>query len=267
MDLLVRICSGNYNKLILSKGTAKTEATSMNEEILVVDDEPSIVTLLTYNLEEAGFHVASVTSGTQALTWLDNNQSDLIVMDLMLPGIDGLETIRRIRKKQEDTPIIILTAKNNELDKIVGFEIGADDYLTKPFSPRELVARIKAILRRTERGKQMQATIKTGHALRRVGNLVLDEDRYEVLKNQKKVALTPNEYKLLVYLWDHADHVLNRDRILNAVWGYDYAGQTRMVDIHISHLRDKIEDDPKNARLILTVRGFGYEFNTKENAE
>ncbi|WP_412988647.1 response regulator transcription factor [Pediococcus siamensis] len=239
----------------------------MNERILIVDDEPSIVTLLTYNLNEAGYQVASVGSGADALTWLQHNSANLVVMDLMLPGMDGLETIRHIRKQFNDIAIIILTAKNNELDKIVGFEIGADDYLTKPFSPRELVARVKAILRRTEKASRAEPVIQTGRALRQVGDLVLDVDRYEVLKNNKKVALTPNEYKLLVYLWDHANHVLNRERILNAVWGYDYAGQTRMVDIHISHLRDKIEDDPKNAKLILTVRGFGYEFNTKENAE
>ncbi|MDV7719389.1 response regulator [Pediococcus ethanolidurans] len=239
----------------------------MNKKILVVDDEPSIVTLLTYNLNEAGFQVASVGTGNQALTWLKTNDADLIVMDLMLPGIDGLETIRQIRGMQKDTPVIILTAKNNELDKIVGFEIGADDYLTKPFSPRELIARIKAVLRRTENGHQPVSVTETSSQIRHVDDLSLDLDRYEVRKNQQKISLTPNEYKLLVYLWDHADHVLSREKILNAVWGYDYAGQTRMVDIHISHLRDKIEDNPKDAKLILTVRGFGYEFNTKKNAE
>lgn len=245
----------------------QVEAGLMNKKILIVDDESSIVTLLTYNLNEAGFQVESVGSGLQALAWLRTKQADLIVMDLMLPGIDGLEAIRRIRGTQEETPIIILTAKNNELDKIIGFEIGADDYLTKPFSPRELVARIKAILRRTENGQKKVAPIETSQEIRYLGNLSLNLDRYEVQKNHQKVALTPNEYKLLVYLWDHADRVLSRERILNAVWGYDYAGQTRMVDIHISHLRDKIEDDPKNAKLILTVRGFGYEFNTKKTAE
>ncbi|GAB5052692.1 response regulator transcription factor [Pediococcus ethanolidurans] len=239
----------------------------MNKKILVVDDEPSIVTLLTYNLNEAGFQVASVGTGNQALTWLKTNDVDLIVMDLMLPGIDGLETIRQIRGMQKDTPVIILTAKNNELDKIVGFEIGADDYLTKPFSPRELIARIKAVLRRTENGHQPVLATEASSQIRHVDDLSLDLDRYEVRKNQQKISLTPNEYKLLVYLWDHADHVLSRERILNAVWGYDYAGQTRMVDIHISHLRDKIENNPKDAKLILTVRGFGYEFNTKKNAE
>lgn len=240
---------------------------AMNKKILVVDDEPPIVTLLTYNLNEAGFQVASVGTGNQALTWLKTNDADLIVMDLMLPGIDGLETIRQIRGMQKDTPVIILTAKNNELDKIVGFEIGADDYLTKPFSPRELIARIKAVLRRTENGHQPVLATETSSQIRHVDDLSLDLDRYEVRKNQQKISLTPNEYKLLVYLWDHADHVLSRERILNAVWGYDYAGQSRMVDIHISHLRDKIENNPKDAKLILTVRGFGYEFNTKKNAE
>lgn len=239
----------------------------MSEKILVVDDEPSIVTLITYNLNEAGFETDSAPSGLQALDWLQKNQANLVVMDLMLPGIDGLETIKRIRSTQPDLPVLILTAKNNELDKIVGFEIGADDYLTKPFSPRELVARIKAILRRTQNGHRDVPTPEPERQLKTVGSLVIDEDRFEVFKANKKVALTPNEFKLLAYLWKHANHVLNRDTILNAVWGYDYAGQTRMVDIHVSHLRDKIEDDPKNAKLILTVRGFGYEFNTKKNGE
>ncbi|WP_427910657.1 response regulator transcription factor [Pediococcus parvulus] len=160
----------------------------MNKKILIVDDEPSIVTLLTYNLNEAGFQVESVGSGLQALAWLRTKQADLIVMDLMLPGIDGLEAIRRIRGTQEETPIIILTAKNNELDKIIGFEIGADDYLTKPFSPRELVARIKAILRRTENGQKKVAPIETSQEIRYLGNLSLNLDRYEVQKNhQNKV--------------------------------------------------------------------------------
>lgn len=243
----------------------------MNEKILIVDDEPSIVKLITYNLKDAGFEVASVSTGLEALDWLQKNQANFVIMDLMLPGIDGLETIKRIRTTQKEIPILILTAKNNELDKIVGFEIGADDYLTKPFSPRELVARIKAILRRTQNSHHKDISTKVETKRKTVGQLVLDQERYEVFKGHKKVALTPNEFKLLDYLWEHANHVLNRDTILNAVlnavWGYDYAGQTRMVDIHVSHLRDKIEDDPKNPKLILTVRGFGYEFNTKKNAE
>ncbi len=228
--------------------------------ILVVDDEPAIVTLLTYNLKQANYQVISVDNGVDAVKEVQRGRVDFVIMDLMLPQLDGVEATKQIRKFNEQIPIIMLTAKSSEVDKILGLELGADDYLTKPFSPQELISRIKAILRRTNRVVDLKKIVPELP----VTGVTIDFKRLTVQKNEQPVALTPNEYRLLKFLFQNSNQVLSRDQILEQVWGYEYGGQTRIVDMHISHLRDKLEDDPKHPRLIKTIRGFGYEFFTKE---
>ena len=227
---------------------------------LVVDDEPAIVTLLTYNLKQANYQVISVDNGVDAVKEVQRGRVDFVIMDLMLPQLDGVEATKQIRKFNEQIPIIMLTAKSSEVDKILGLELGADDYLTKPFSPQELISRIKAILRRTNRVVDLKKIVPELP----VTGVTIDFKRLTVQKNEQPVALTPNEFRLLKFLFQNSNQVLSRDQILEQVWGYEYGGQTRIVDMHISHLRDKLEDDPKHPRLIKTIRGFGYEFFTKE---
>jgi two-component system alkaline phosphatase synthesis response regulator PhoP len=233
----------------------------MAKTILVVDDEPSIVTLLTYNLEQANYQVISVDNGLAAVETVQKELADFVIMDLMLPKLDGVEATKRIRKFNEQIPIIMLTAKSSQVDKILGLELGADDYLTKPFSPQELISRIKAISRRTDRAIDLAELYPQVEK----SNIFVDFKRMTVTKNDQKVQLTPNEFKLLSYLYKNANQVLSRDQILEKVWGFEYGGQTRIVDIHISHLRDKLENDPKHPRMIKTIRGFGYEFVSKES--
>jgi two-component system, OmpR family, alkaline phosphatase synthesis response regulator PhoP len=225
----------------------------MASRILVVDDEESISKLVAYNLQQAGFEVDTADSGTRALEVLqDQPRPDLIVLDLMLPGIGGMELCQRLRKEGVQTPIIMLTAKDDEVDRILGLEMGADDYVTKPFSPRELVARVKAVLRRAnDEGGQEEGVYQCGE-------IMLDTNRYEVTIRGERVDLTPREFELLHYLAKHMGRVMSRDTLLDKVWGYEFAGDTRIVDVHISHLRDKLERDPKQPVYIKTVRGVGY---------
>ncbi|RXI21911.1 response regulator transcription factor [Pediococcus pentosaceus] len=232
----------------------------MSKTILVVDDEPAIVTLITYNLEQANYQVVSVDNGLDAVEIVQKGLVDFVIMDLMLPQLDGIEATKQIRKFDEQIPIIILTAKTSQVDKILGLELGADDYITKPFSPQELLSRIKVILRRTDRAINLAEIDPTLQA----ENIAIDFKRMVVKKKNEKIQLTPNEFKLLRYLYKNANQVLSRDQILEKVWGYEYGGQTRIVDIHISHLRDKLENDPKHPQLIKTIRGFGYEFVSKK---
>ncbi|MFP7242552.1 response regulator transcription factor [Pediococcus pentosaceus] len=232
----------------------------MSKTILVVDDEPAIVTLITYNLEQANYQVVSVDNGLDAVEIVQKGLVDFVIMDLMLPQLDGIEATKQIRKFDEQIPIIMLTAKTSQVDKILGLELGADDYITKPFSPQELISRIKVILRRTDRAINLAEIDPTLQA----ENIAIDFKRMVVKKNNEKIQLTPNEFKLLRYLYKNANQVLSRDQILEKVWGYEYGGQTRIVDIHISHLRDKLENDPKHPQLIKTIRGFGYEFVSKK---
>ncbi|MCT1176465.1 response regulator transcription factor [Pediococcus pentosaceus] len=232
----------------------------MSKTILVVDDEPAIVTLITYNLEQANYQVVSVDNGLDAVEIVQKGLVDFVIMDLMLPQLDGIEATKQIRKFDEQIPIIMLTAKTSQVDKILGLELGADDYITKPFSSQELLSRIKVILRRTDRAINLAEIDPTLQA----ENIAIDFKRMVVKKNNEKIQLTPNEFKLLRYLYKNANQVLSRDQILEKVWGYEYGGQTRIVDIHISHLRDKLENDPKHPQLIKTIRGFGYEFVSKK---
>lgn len=231
----------------------------MERRILVVDDEPSIVKLVQFNLEKEGFQVDSAFDGQSALEKAERQPPDLMVLDLMLPKMGGLDVCRKLRKKNVHIPILILTAKSDEFDKVLGLELGADDYMTKPFSTRELVARVKAILRRVEAIQEAGNSAKKDDRIL-VGDLVIDVDGYEVTLKGQSIDLTPKEFELLVYLARHRGKVLSRDQLLNAVWNYDFAGDSRIVDVHVSHLRDKIEPDSKHPVYIKTVRGIGYKF-------
>ena len=221
--------------------------------ILVVDDEPSIVTLLKFNLEQAGYNVLTAEDGRTGLDTALNEKPDLMVLDLMLPGMDGMDVCKTLRQEKVNLPILMLTAKDDEFDKILGLELGADDYLTKPFSPREVVARVKAILRRSqsEDAEQSEQILK-------IGDLEIHLDRYDVYFKDRQLVLTPKEFELLLYLANHRGKVLSRDQLLNGVWDFQYDGDTRIVDVHISHLREKIEEDTKKPVYIRTIRGFGY---------
>lgn len=225
----------------------------MAKKILVVDDEPSIVTLLKFNLEQAGFEVLTASDGNEGYDTARREKLDVIILDLMLPGMDGMDVCKQLRLGKINTPILMLTAKSDELDKILGLELGADDYITKPFSPREVVARVKAILRRAE----TKIEEETADAIK-VGDLRILPEQFEAYFKEKKLELTPKEFELLLYLANHAGKVLSRGQLLDAVWNFDFAGDTRIVDVHISHLREKMEEDTKQPQYIKTVRGFGY---------
>ncbi|MFM1654248.1 response regulator [Brevibacillus sp. B_LB10_24] len=225
-------------------------------KILVVDDEPSIAKLLQFNLEKAGYQVVIALDGKQGLEMARQEKPDFIVLDLMLPKMDGMDVCKTLRQERINTPILMLTAKDDELDKVLGLELGADDYLTKPFSPREVVARVKAILRRTQANPEPEEN--KDDAVLTFGSVRIYPERYEVYRGEDKIELTPKEFELLQYMATHSGRVLTRDQLLNAVWNYDFIGDSRIVDVHISHLREKLEEDTKNPRFIKTVRGLGY---------
>lgn len=231
------------------------------KKVLVVDDESSIVTLLKYNLAEAGFEVMTASDGREGLNLAINNHPDVIVLDWMLPYMDGMEICKELRMKKIQTPIIMLTAKDEEFDKVLGLELGADDYMTKPFSPREVTARVKAMIRRSGMSSEaLNSGSKSSEELYIYGALQVFPDRFEVLLNNNPVEFTPKEFELLVYLIENKNRVLTRDQLLSAVWNYDFAGDTRIVDVHISHLRDKIEENSRKPIFIKTIRGLGYKF-------
>ena len=223
----------------------------MGRKILVVDDEHHILELIQFNLESNGFDVATCDNGEDAVVASGDESIDLIILDLMLPGINGIEVCKRIRRSSnKNVPIIMLTAKGEESDKIQGLDIGADDYMTKPFSIRELLARIKAVLRRTEDKNSDNENLIT------VRNVTIDIEKHEVRKDDKVVELTLKEFELLKMLARNRGKVLSRDVILDKIWGYEYFGDTRTVDVHIRHLRKKIDDN--EGVFIETVRGVGY---------
>ncbi len=227
----------------------------MPRKILVVDDEESILTLLNHSLLRAGFEVATASDGLAALEAARRERPDAVVLDVMLPDLDGFEVFRLLQRERP-VPVIFLTAKGEEVDRIVGLELGAEDYVTKPFSPRELVARVKVVLRRNS--GESEATETALGRRRRLGRLVIDLDRHQVFREDEPVELTPKEFELLSYLAERPGRALSRELILERVWGGDYFGDTRTVDVHIRHLREKIEDNPAEPRLIQTVRGVGY---------
>jgi phosphate regulon transcriptional regulator PhoB len=227
------------------------------QTILVVDDEELIRELLRFNLEKEGYRVIAAKDGVQTLHLLTREQPDLIILDIMLPGIDGLEVCRQIRSnpRYQEIPLIMLTAKGEEIDKVLGLELGADDYITKPFSNRELLARIKARLRRvhiTEEGREICD-----------GDIRLDTSSLQTYIRGKEILLTPKEFELLRILLKHPGRVFSRDELLDKIWGYEYFGDTRTVDVHVHHLRQKIERDPSKPDYIETIRGLGYRYNSK----
>jgi DNA-binding response OmpR family regulator len=223
-------------------------------KILVVDDEPNIIELTKLYLEREGYEVEGVSSGQEALARRSAFRPDLIILDLMLPDVDGFEVCRQIRAKS-DIPILMLTARKEDVDKIVGLELGADDYFTKPFNPRELVARVKAILRRYQAGQKVSDTID-------IGNLRLDLARHEVTISGKPVKLRTKEFALLCAFAQNLGVVFSRDKLLDLVWGYDYYGETRTVDVHINHLREKMTGSSVS---IETLRGTGYKMTINED--
>ncbi|MCY0888818.1 MAG: response regulator transcription factor [Alicyclobacillaceae bacterium] len=229
--------------------------------VLVVDDEESIRTLVAYNFERAGYDVETVEDGRQAYEVIKQHHARmaLIVLDLMLPGMDGMEICRRLRQDKIDVPIILLTARDEEVDLVLGLEMGADDYVKKPFSPRELVARARAVLRRFDADGEDEEDEESPKVLK-AGFVTLDLSKHELLFDGELIDITPKEFELLQYFMENKEHVLSRDQLLDRVWGYSSATDTRIVDVHVSHLRDKIEDDPKNPVYIRTVRGIGYKF-------
>lgn len=224
----------------------------MNQKILIVDDEVSIVKLLQFNIEKNGFLTDTAYDGLEAIKKAENNNYDLIILDLMLPGMDGIEVCKYLRNNKIDTPILMLTAKDDEFDKVLGLELGADDYLTKPFSPKEVIARVKAILRRANKAAE------TDYKSIQIGDLIIYPERYEAEMNGKVITFTRKEFELLYYLAKNKGKVISRDQLLSGVWDYDFVGDTRIVDVHVSHLREKIEPESKSPFYIKTVRGLGY---------
>ena len=226
----------------------------MAKKILVVDDEPTLVATVRYNLERDGYQVMTAADGEAALASARAHKPDLILLDVMLPGMDGLEVCRVLRREMS-TPILMLTAKTDEVDKVVGLELGADDYVSKPFGMRELLARVRALLRRAETPVQADTEAVTA------GDLTIDLRSRQAARDGKRVALKPKEYDLLVFLLRNRGRAFTRDQILNQIWGYDFVGDTRTVDVHMRWLRQKIEDDPANPTRLITVRGVGYRFD------
>ncbi len=230
---------------------------TMSQKILVVDDEQSIVTLLKYNLETAGYIVEVAYDGEEALKKVETEQPELIVLDVMLPKKDGIEVCKTIRSDKNLVPILMLTAKDDEFDRVLGLELGADDYMTKPFSPREVVARVKAILRRSQFVNEIEKEDVDDEDII-IGSIRIRPEFFEVYKEDELLELTPKEFELLLYLIERQGRVITREHMLNSVWNYEFAGDSRIVDVHISHLRDKLEENPKQPKLIKTVRGLGY---------
>ena len=227
----------------------------MAKKVLVVDDEKPISDIIKFNLEKEGYEVVVAYDGEEALQKVESESPDLIVLDLMLPKIDGLEVAKQVRAKRS-TPIIMVTAKDSELDKVLGLELGADDYVTKPFSNRELVARVKANLRRQDSTVSPANDDRTADI--KVGDLTIHPDAYTVTKRGENINLTHREFELLHYLAQHIGQVINREHLLQTVWGYDYFGDVRTVDVTVRRLREKIEDNPSHPQWLITRRGVGY---------
>lgn len=229
----------------------------MQGKILVVDDEQPIADILKFNLEKEGYEVILAFDGISAAELALSERPDLILLDLMLPGKDGMDVCREVRAKLE-TPIIMLTAKDGEIDKVLGLELGADDYVTKPFSTRELLARVKAQMRRRQSKPEEAAESGAGKQGLHLFDLFIDTDMYTVYKSGEPLDLTHREYELVYYMARNAGKVMTREHLLQAVWGFEYFGDVRTVDVTIRRLREKIEDDPSKPEYILTRRGLGY---------
>ncbi len=231
-------------------------------KILVVDDEKPITDIEKFNLEKEGYDVVVAYDGEEALQKVEEETPDLIILDLMLPKVDGLEVAREVRKTH-DMPIIMVTAKDSELDKVLGLELGADDYVTKPFSNRELVARVKANLRRQSNNDNGQVTDNENKDIK-IGDLVIHPEAYTVTKRGENIELTHREFELLHYLAQHIGQVMTREHLLQTVWGYDYFGDVRTVDVTVRRLREKVEDNPSHPIWLITRRGVGYYLRNSE---
>jgi two-component system OmpR family response regulator len=225
----------------------------MGDKILVVEDDRTLLEVLEYNLVKEGYNVVTATDGVQALEVARSQKPDLIILDIMLPELSGLEVCRILRRDMT-VPILMLTARGEEVDKIVGLEVGADDYMTKPFSMRELLARVRAILRRT----RMTGLESADEAVIKIGNLEMDTLRRRAMLDGMVLDLTQKEFDLLAFLTRNRGLVFSREHLLERVWGYDYAGGSRTVDVHIRWLREKIEENPAKPKRLITVRGVGY---------
>ncbi|MHC0039351.1 response regulator YycF [Pseudoneobacillus sp. C159] len=232
------------------------------KKILVVDDEKPIADILQFNLKKEGYEVVCAYDGNEALRKVEEFHPDLILLDIMLPQRDGMEVCREVRKKYE-IPIIMLTAKDSEIDKVLGLELGADDYVTKPFSTRELIARVKANLRRHQQVLNVLDTEEETNEIA-IGSLIIHPDAYVVSKRGETIELTHREFELLHYLAKHIGQVMTREHLLQTVWGYDYYGDVRTVDVTVRRLREKIEDSPSHPTWIVTRRGVGYYLRNPE---
>lgn len=237
----------------------------MAKKVLVVDDEKPISDIIKYNMEKEGYEVVTAFDGQEALDKVEEDNPDIILLDLMLPVKDGLEVAREVRKTH-DTPIIMITAKDAEIDKVIGLELGADDYVSKPFSNRELVARVKAQLRRQETVQNSSEDDNTTDNIT-IGNLSIIPDAYIVKKDGKEVELTHREFELIYYLAQHIGQVMKREHLLQTVWGYDYFGDVRTVDVTVRRLREKIEDNPSQPEWLMTRRGVGYYLKDTDNED
>lgn len=235
----------------------------MGKVILAVDDEEHILELLVYNLESNGFRVLTADSGEAGLEILKKEAVDLVLLDIMLPGIDGMEMLKRIRKNPDtaELPVIMLTAKSEEINKVLGLEVGADDYISKPFGIYELMARVKAVLRRSERSKAVVTEEEDADEIISIDKIVINNTTHEVTVDGKTVELALKEFELLYVMAKHRTKVFSRETLLDKIWGYEYAGETRTVDVHIRNLRKKIEEDDNKPKYIKTVRGVGYKFS------
>ena len=237
-----------------------------NQRILIIEDDQHIQELLKYNMEKSGYKVVLKENGMEGLKEAMTAEYDIILLDIMLPGIDGLDVCRRLKseKRTRKIPILMLTARSEEIDKILGLELGADDYITKPFSIKELIARVRVALRRSTEENETDMNEQTSNNVLKFKDIEIDNEKHEVRKNNEKIVLTLKEFELLKMLIENKGKVLTRDLLLDKIWGYDYIGETRTVDVHIRHLRKKIEGDEESAQLIETIRGVGYKINIGE---
>jgi DNA-binding response OmpR family regulator len=241
----------------LAFDSASDASRAVAKTVLVVEDEPTLSSVLSYNLRKNGFQVLSAADGVSGLQEARRSKPDVVVLDLMLPKMDGLEVCRRLRA-DSDVPILMLTARSEELDKVIGLEMGADDYLAKPFGMRELMARVRALIRRSSQRSDPAAAEET--TLVRVGDIELDARGRTVRRSDAEIALKPKEFDLVFFLARNAGQVFTREQLLEKVWGYDFFGGSRTVDVHVRWLREKLEADPARPRHLLTVRGVGYKF-------
>lgn len=232
----------------------------MGERILIVEDDLTLQETLVYNLQKQGYQVLTSSNGNDAIEVIQKDVPDLILLDIMLPGMDGFEVCRKIRQNYT-TPILMLTARDDEIDRVVGLEVGADDYLTKPFSMRELIARVKALLRRAHIIEESQRSRGSAKKTYTFENLTINQNRREVKISGEVVDFKPKEFELLLYFAENKGLVLSREQILEKVWGWDYFGDSRTVDVHVRWLREKIEEEPASPKRICTVRSAGYRFD------